>query len=446
MELFKKKVAERCAEKGITEYEIYYQLGESTSVSVYQQEINQFTSSVDGGVCFRCVVNGRMGYASTESLDSAQAAELVDRAADNAAVLECDDPVILGEGGQRYEPLERKLYDLPTTEALIDAALDIQRAVYAANSKVVDGTTSQCISEKNQIGIWNSKGLDLSYVNQIAGAVVAAVVSDGTAMANDAKIRLGELSKIDKASLVQDAVQGALEKLGGEVAPTGVYPVVFSPKAMSELLKTFSGVFSAEAAQKGLSALADKEGQTIATPLLTIMDDPFHPENPMPMPFDAEGSPTHKKAVVEGGILRTLLHNLKTANKAGVQTTGNAAKSGYKAPIGVRPFTMYIAAGFSSVEALMCQAGEGIYIDALHGTHAGTDSVSGDFSIQSTGYLIQDGKRTSRIKGFTVAGNFYEMLKKITAVADDVELPMALGLTAFGSPTVLVDGLSIAGK
>ena len=69
MELFKKKIAERCAEKGISDYEIYYQLGESTSVGVHQQEVHQFTSSVDGGVCFRCVVNGRMGYASSESLD-----------------------------------------------------------------------------------------------------------------------------------------------------------------------------------------------------------------------------------------------------------------------------------------------------------------------------------------------------------------------------------------
>ncbi len=446
MDQFKKEIQARCEALGIDEYEIYYQLGESASVSVFQQEVNQFTSAVDGGVCFRCVVDGRIGYASTESTDPAQAAALVDRAADNAAVLESDDPVLLGEGGQRYEPLERPLYPLPTTQTLIADALALQSTVYAADSRVVDGTTTQCLSEKSQIGIWNSKGLDLSYVNHIAGAVVAAVVSDGEAMANDAQIRLGELNQIDKQDLAQKAVQGALEKLGGETAPTGVCPVVFGPKAMAELLQTFSGVFSAEAAQKGLSALASKEGEAIGSPLLTIMDDPFHPENPMPIPFDAEGSPTCRKAVVEGGILRTLLHNLKTAAKAGCPTTGNAAKTSYKSPIGVRPFTMYIAAGTASPEELIRQAGEGVYIDALHGTHAGTDTVSGDFSIQSTGYQIQNGEKTVRIKGFTVAGNFYELLKKISGVAVDTQLPSPLGMTAFGAPTVLVDGLSIAGK
>lgn len=446
MEQFKRKIAERCAEKGITEYEIYYEIGESTSVSIHRQQINQFTSSVEGGLCFRCMVNGRMGYASTESLNSEQAYQLVDRAVDNAAVLETEDAQFLGEGNQTYEVLERQLYDLPTTEELIATALDTQQAIYDADSRVVDGTSTQCLREKSEIGIWNSKGLNLSYVNQIAGIVTAAVVSDNGEMANDAKIRLGALATIDGKALAAETVAGALEKLGGQTAPTGVYPVVFSPKAMAELLKTFSGCFSSDAAQKGLSPLADKEGHSIGSAVLTIVDDPFHPQNPMPMPFDAEGSPTARKAVVEGGVLKTLLYNLKSAHKAGCKTTGNASKGGYNSAIGVQPFTMYIAAGEVASEELLRQAGEGVYVDALHGTHAGTDGVSGDFSIQSTGYLIQNGEKTTRIKGFTVAGNFYELLKKITAVADDLELPMPLGMTTFGSPTVLVEGLSIAGK
>lgn len=446
MELFKQKIAERCAQKGITEYEIYYYRGESACVSIHRQEVNQFTSSVEGGVCLRCMVQGRMGYASTESPDPNHAWLLVDRAADNAAVLETEDVQFLGEGNQTYQKLERSVYDLPSTQALIERALQTQQAIYDADPRVVDGTSTQSLREKNEIGIFNSKGLDLRYVNQDAGLVVAAVVSDGKEMANDTQVRLGALDTIDSTALAAETVKGALEKLGGEAAPTGVYPVVFSPKAMAELLKTFSGGFSADAAQKGLSPLAGKEGQRIGSECLTIVDDPFHPENPMPMPFDAEGSPTRRKTVVEQGVLKSLLHNLKTAHKAGCKTTGNASKASYKTAIGIRPFTMYIAGGQMTVAELLGRAGEGVYIDALHGTHAGTDGVSGDFSIQSTGYLLRNGEKTQRIKGFTVAGNFYELLHKIVAVADDPELPMPLGMTAFGAPTVLVEGLSIAGK
>lgn len=443
---FKEAVIAHCAELGISEYELYYQTSESTSVGAFQQEINQFTGSVEGGVCFRCIVGGRMGYASTEDLSAAQAAAVVEKAADNAAVLEAEDTVFLGEGGQVYEPLTSNTYHLPSTEELIDTVLDMQAKVYAANPAVIDGTTTQGISERSEIAIYNSKGLDLRYVNQVAGLVVAAVVKDGEEMANDLKIKLAELGTIDREALAEKAAKAALSKLGGDVAPTGVYPVVFDPKAMADLLQTFSSIFSSESAQKGLSQLGDKEGQRIASDVVTIVDDPLHKDNPMPINFDAEGSPTHSKKVVENGVLNTLLYNLKTANIAGKKTTGNASKGGYNAPVAVRPFTMYVAPSEMSEDTLLEMAGNGVYINALEGLHAGANAVSGDFSLQSAGYLIENGKKTTHVKSFTVAGNFYEMLKNITAVADNVELPMALGMTAFGAPSVLVQGLSIAGK
>ena len=87
------------------------------------------------------------------------------------------------------------------------------------------------------------------------------------------------------------------------------------------------------------------------------------------------------------------------------------------------------------------------YIDSVTGLHAGASAVSGDFSLQSAGFLIKDGKKTDEyVKSFTVAGNFYDLLKNITALGNKVVLPTALGSTAFASPAVLVEGLSIAGK
>lgn len=166
----------------------------------------------------------------------------------------------------------------------------------------------------------------------------------------------------------------------------------------------------------------------------------------MPIHFDAEGSPTRRKNIIEKGQLKTLLYNLKTAAVAGKETTGNASKAGYDAPIGLRPFTMYLAGGDMSEEQLLGKAGRGVYISDLQGLHAGASAVTGDFSLQSAGFLIENGVKTTPVKGFTVAGNFFELLKNITALADNVQLPRALGMTAFGSPTVLVEGLSVAGK
>ena len=443
---FKELVIAECAAQGIAEYELYYQAGYSTSVDTFQHSVNEFTSSYSGGLCFRCIVNGKMGYASTEDLSAQQAKAVVAKAVDNAVNLEAEEAVFLGEGGQEYEPLEDKSYALPTTEELIAKVLETTEKLYAADPMAVDGCQTQGIIESSEVAIYNSKGLDLHRSSNAAGLVAVGVVSNGKEMSNDYQIKLGQLDQIDVDALVKKAVDGAKEKLGGEVAPTGQYPVIFSTEAMCSLLGVYSGIFNSESAQKGLSKLAGKEGEVIAAPCVTLVDDPFHCDNPEPMNFDAEGSPTHKKFVIENGVLNTLLYNLKTAAVAGKKTTGNASKAGYDSAVGIRPFTMYLQGGDMTEEELLAQAGNGVYITSLGGLHAGANAISGDFSLQSAGYMIENGVKTRYVKSFTVAGNFYELLKNIIALANNCRLPRAMGSTAFGAPSVLVGGLSVAGK
>ena len=443
---FKELVIAECEAQGIAEYELYYQAGSSTSVDTFQHSINEFTSSYSGGVCFRAIVNGKMGYASTEDLSAQQAKAVVAKAVDNAMNLEAEETVFLGEGGQQYEPLEDKRYALPTTEELIAKVLETTEKLYAADAMAVDGCQTQGIIETSEVAIYNSKGLDLHHSNKASGLIAVGVVSNGKEMSNDYQIKLGKLDEINVDELVKKAVDGAKEKLGGEVAPSGQYPVIFNTEAMCSLLGVYSGIFNSESAQKGLSKLAGREGEVIAAPCVTLIDDPFHCDNPEPMNFDAEGSPTHKKAVIENGVLNTLLYNLKTAAVAGKKTTGNASKAGYDAPVGIRPFTMYLQGGDMTEEELLQKAGNGVYITSLGGLHAGANAISGDFSLQSSGYMIENGVKTRYVKSFTVAGNFYELLKNITALADNCRLPRAMGSTTFGAPSVLVDGLSVAGK
>ena len=401
---FKKAVIAKCEAMGIADYELYYQSEESTSISAFQHEINQFTSSMEGGVCFRCIWNGKMGYASTEALNEAEAA---------------------------------------TTDALIAKVLSTQEQLYKADAAVVDGCSTQGIAERSETAIFNSRGLDLYSQGVLTGLVVAAVVTDGKEKTNDYQIKLAPIDQIDTEALTRKAARTALAKLGGEVAPTGQYPVVFDPEAMSDLLGVFSGIFSSEAAQKGLSKLAGKEGAAIAGENVTLIDDPFWKDAPIKRNFDAEGSPVYTKKIVENGKLNTLLYNLKTAAVAGKETTGNASKAGYAASVGISPFTFYLQPGEVSEEELLQQAGNGVYINALSGLHAGADVISGDFSLQSAGFMIENGKKTTAVKSFTVAGNFYDLLNSIRTVASNLEMP---GMGRFGAPSVLVDGLSVAGK
>lgn len=448
-EEFKKVVIDAANALGLTEYELYYSSSESTSVEIFKHEINQFSSSVDGGVCFRCLVDGKMGYASTEELSEREAVSLVARAAENAKVLETDEQEFLGEGGRTYAAVDRKAFDLPTTQALIDAAFKVQEAAYAADPAVIDGTASEAVSSETSIAIVNSKGLDLSYTGKGTVVFSQAVVTDGAEMSDNYEVKTGDLNDFDLDAIAQKAVDGAKNKLGADVAPTGAYPVIFAPKAMSSLLSTYASVFSSEAARKGLSRLDGKEGEKIAADAVTLVDDPFYKDSAMPIAFDAEGTPAYRKNVIENGVLKTLLYNLKSAAAVGKKTTGNASKASYDAPVGIRPFTMYIAPGTLTEDELLKKAGNGVYIDFLGGLHAGANVISGDFSLQSAGFMIENGIKTKAVKSFTVAGNFYDLLNQITAVSDEVKMSGMGGFggpTAFASPAVLVEGLSVAGK
>lgn len=443
---FKALVVKAAQELGIADYELYYQTSENAQVSTFRHEIQSFSSAVDGGVCFRCIVNGKMGYASTEALNEVEAEGLVRRAADNAAVLETDDPVFLGEGGQIYQTVERPAVPQPNTETLVELALKAEQAIYDAHPSVTDGCSAELVEERIRIAITNSKGMDLNYEGVLTAAMAQAVVQEGEEMSDGYELRTGDLTAMDLTDIGARAVDKARAKLNAQVPETAVCPVVFSPDAMASLLACYSVVFSAENAQKGLSKLQGKEGEMLASAAVTLVDDPFCGMSPLPMPFDAEGSPTFCKEVVSGGRLMTLLHNRKTAAKAGVATTGNASKAGYDAPVSVRPFNFYLMPGEQTPEELMAGVEKGVYIDSVNGLHAGANPISGDFSLQSGGFLIENGKKTVPVKAFTVAGNFYELLERITAVANDLKLSDATDVTNFGSPTVLVKELSIAGK
>ena len=176
---FKNCAAAAANALGIADYELYYSASESTSVGIFQHEVNSFESSVGGGVSFRCLRGGRMGYASTEDLSESEAERIVRAAWDNAGVLEAEEQEFLGEGGKEYRVPEVKAISLPSTEELVKKALEAQDALYAADELVIDGSETQLVSFCNTVAIVNSRGLDLSHESKNNILFSSAVVSDG---------------------------------------------------------------------------------------------------------------------------------------------------------------------------------------------------------------------------------------------------------------------------
>lgn len=445
---FKSAVLHAAKKAGLEDYELYYKNSSEMAVSVYREEVNQFTTATGGGACFRCIVDGKMGYAATECFDEEQAVSLVERAMDNAASIETEDEVLIHQAGDLYQSVSRTPSEIPGADVMAAVAMDCQKRLYAEDTRVIDGTQSRTIAEKGIVCLANSKGLDLSQEYGISLVSAVSIVQEPGEEEKymGYKNSLGEISEIDLADLAKKGVGDALSVMNPGKVDSGKYKIVFSGKMMGAMLSTFASVFSAEAVQQGISLLKGKEQAMVASEQVTIVDDPFYPDFSVQMPFDAEGVATSTKEVISKGMLNTFLYNLKTAKKAGKNSTGNAAKESYDAPIAIQPYAFYVKPGEKSREEVFAAVGDGIYVTELNGMHAGADPKTGDFSLSSAGFLISGGEKQGPVKGFTVAGNFFQILKDIELVGSDLEFHTPEGFSVYGAPCVVVKELSVAGK
>ena len=430
---------------GLNEFEVFFMESSDRSTETLKDEISSFSSGVSGGVCFRCVVDGHMGSAATELLTEDEMRALVFRAMEGARIVENDDKAILFEGSERYETVENENLFETDTAKLMELALTVQRNTYAEDPAVGDGTQSGVSSSEIRTILMNSKGLYLSNTASLSAAYVQAVVQKDGEAQEGFDFTLG-MEKADMEEMSRRAVRKAISKIGAVEIESGKYDILIDGHQMRALLSSYSSVFSAKNAQKGLSLLKGKEGECIAAPIVTLVDDPMRADCPVKAPFDGEGVATYKKNVIEDGVLKTLLYDLTTADRAGVASTGNGQRTSYSDPVGISPFSFYIAPGADTHEELLEKVENGIYITGFKGLHAGCNAVTGDFSIECEGYRVRDGKCAEAIKSFTIAGNFFDLLRQIEVLGDQIKFGIPSGFTVFGSPDVLIRGMSVGGK
>jgi PmbA protein len=299
------------------------------------------------------------------------------------------------------------------------------------------------ITSKKSVRIVNTFGLDKQYTATYAVAYIMPLATDGDSTAAGLGIQIGRgVQALDARKLGAAAAQDTISMLHASPVPSGQYRVILHHRVMADMLELFSDAFSAENVQKELSIYKGKLGSAVAAPCVTVVDDSLRADGIASRPFDDEGVPGGTHAVLENGVLKTFLHNLKTAHKDGVKSTGNASKASYSAPVRVAPTNFFLKAGETGYDQLLKDMDDGLLIKEVEGLGAGADSVSGDFSLSSKGFLIKDGSIVRPVEQITIAGNFYEMLKAVRAVGSDLTFPQG----AFGSPSVDVGKLSVAGN
>ena len=431
--------------QGIDPAEVYFSAGSSFSAGAMNGNIDSYKVSTRQGLGLRGMYQGKMGYASTQAFDEEAIRQLIEGVKEGALLREDEGAEEIYEGDAEYPTVvsyDETLAQVPAT-AKLDAVLAIEKAALESVDTVKQCEGTQLSTMSGEVYLRNSYGLNLQHKDNAFIAYTGAIAKDGDSTSTGMAFKCGrDFAKLDVKKLGEEAAQEAASGLHAEPVPAGNYRMILRYDAMQSLLATFCGIFSAENAQQGLSLLKGREGEKIAADCVTLMDDPLLEGGFDSAPFDGEGVASKTKAVVENGVLKTLLHNRKTAKKQGVASTGNALRPGLSAPITVAPTNFFFKPGDKTLAEREADMSDGLVITDLSGLHAGANMTSGDFSLLSKGYLLKDGKRVQPVEQITIAGNFYDVLKNIRAIGSDLIFPAS----GVGSSSVDVGTLTAAGK
>jgi len=428
--------------------EIYFSSSSTTSIKAHDGDIASFSFADTSGLGARVVSGSKMGLSFTEKVDEASIAEALGKARENASYIPDD------KGYAIYESDEVKSYDRfksadlegVTVEEKKELALKIEKYAKAYDERIINVPESIYSDVTNERIVANSHGLFKSETASLCYAYAYLMASDG----KDTTVGFyfqGEknFADLDPEKIARLAAEDALEKLNAEEMDSGKYPVVFSAFTASNLMGAFinspGSPFFGENIQKGRSKLEDKLGEAIAASHINIIDDPSI-FSMGAASFDDEGVEASKQYLVRKGVFERILHNIYSARRSGAESTGNGSR-GYSSPLSTKLYSPYIEPSDKSEERLFNEAGKGIYITDVEGLHAGLNQISGDFSVAAKGFLIEDGKKGRAVKNITVAGNFFELLKDIVAVADNNRFN---DYAEFSSPSLYVKALSVSGK
>jgi PmbA protein len=305
--------------------EAFVSRGSSTAVKVHGGEIESLTQATSAGIGVRVVRDKRQGFAWAGSLDEAVVAEVLAEARDNAAFAEPEAWIGLAEPDGVAPPdveLWRDgLADMPT-ERKVALALELERAVRARDARIVGVRTAQWGDGSGEGAVATSTGIAVTGRSTFCHLSVSALAEDGDETQTGYGLSVGrEPADVDIAEAADDAAERATRMLGAVQPPSGTITLVLEPRMAAIILGVVGGTLDGESMLKGRSPFADRVGEQIASPLVTLVDDPTDPESLGADSHDGEGLATRRVPLIENGVLQGFLHNTATGRRAGVPST-----------------------------------------------------------------------------------------------------------------------------
>jgi PmbA protein len=440
-----RRAVEAAERAGASEAEAWVEDSTSRQIRVYDGAVESLSDAGARGVGVRAFVGGRSGYAYGTDLSDAGVEALAGAACESAAAADVDEHDGLPDevGATPIDGLHSAELAGWSTERKVELALAAERAA-RARPGVTQVETALYSDAEASVAIVNSRGFEHGYSVTQAWSYVSAFAGEGADLMTGLGVGLGR----DPAGLDPDAIGGeaadrALSLVGARRPRSVRCPVVLDAFVAASFVGFIGGMLSADAVQRGRSLFADREGEEVADPALTLADDATDPEGPSSAPFDGEGSPSGRTALLEGGRLLTFLFDARTARRAGRRTTANAGRRSYRSPPSVATTNLVVEPGREDLTALLARAGDGLYVTEVAGLHSGVNPVSGTFSVGATGRMIEGGELGRPVRELTIASDLLTMLRSVRAVGSEARwVPFGGSVKA---PPVLIGEMTVSG-
>lgn len=428
---------------GIAKYDIYGSTTDETSVQVDRGKPKQVKASNRASVIVRVWNDdGMLGVTSTTDVNETGLALALKTAAEASAFGAKEHvPDFSPEATAPLPQVTIEQSEAAPVNDLIETLVTAEQSLLQAH-EAIESVPYNGLAQRGMTYFYvNSDGAERSEARTTAVVYLYSKTEQAGKKPRSAgamRVHTG-LQGLDVNGCLQEATEKTISHLDYEKIPSGKYRVVFSGEAFLSLLGAFGNLYNAQSVlDKRSLSTTESIGTQMASTLLSVYDDPLHPDNIGAETFDGEGTPTRKLPLIENGVLKSFLHSAGTAKRMAAQPTGHASIG---AKVSVGSHFLHVTQGEQSENNFSLETADNVvFIDDVQALHAGVNALQGSFSLPFDGWLIKGGERTS-IESATVAGDFRELLTSILYVESEADVTPG-GIC----PRIWVDELSITGE
>lgn len=443
---FHKDLLSSALSLGADEAEVFTLNSNNTKITVRNNDVEDIHKANEQGLALRIFKNKKLGFYYTTNLDTQNIKHISKAALDNALENEADENNGLNNSKKKTNIIPN-IYDQNLIDTTINQKIELAKSIESSaknfDKRVLKTEYVSFDETIYTIFLTNSFGFENTYKGTVCGGMAELIAEENNLMETGSGFSFStHLNQFDPHFVGKEAAQDAISMLGAVSIPSQTIPVVLDSRVSMNFLSVIAPMFSADAIQKNKSKLMGKLNTKIASDKVSIVDDSTQDMLLGSFPFDAEGTVSQKKVLIENGVLKGYLHNNYTAKKDKTISTGNASRISFKMVPDIFPTNLYISPGKQKPEDLIKNITKGIYLTRVIGLHT-ADPITGDFSLGAQGILIENGKKTKPVRKFAIAGNLLDILNDIEAIANDLRfMPLSGNI---GSPTILIKEMKISG-